>query len=144
MQLDRRQWITTLSAMGSTLVAVFSRGVLAANSENDPPIYCRLTSAEMRTRLGELRADFLLHVKRVDELEHGFRYWFDKTPQQLDMLAKFIDFESECCAFFSFDLSLAPGAERISLSLTGPNGAKEFLESTMTSVEFDWKFQNSS
>ena len=29
------------------------------------------------------------------------------------MLAEFIDFESRCCAFLQFDLSLAPEAQRV-------------------------------
>ena len=108
-------------------------------TETETPVFCRLTSAEMRARLGEIRADFLLHVNDVDELEHGYRYWFEKSTERMVKLAEFIDFESQCCAFFHFDLSLAPGAERVSLSLTGPDGAKDFLEFTMRSVGFDWR-----
>lgn len=107
-------------------------------AESDPPVYCRLTGAEMRARLGEIRGDFLLHVKGIDELEKGYRYWFEKTPELMNMLAEFIEFESRCCAFFRFDLSVAPGADRVSLSLTGGDDVKDFLESTMKSVQFDW------
>ncbi|WP_143302234.1 hypothetical protein [Candidatus Entotheonella palauensis] len=108
-------------------------------TEAEPGIYCRLTSAELRERLGVIRAEFLIHVKAVDELENGYRYWFEKTPDQLKLLTDFIDFESRCCAFFQFDLSVAPGAERVSLSLTGREGTKSFVESMMTSAEFDWR-----
>ena len=110
-----------------------------ATTQDEPGIFCKLSTAEMRERLGELRAAFLTQVRGVDELETGYRYWFEKTPERLSMLTEFIDFESQCCAFLQFDLSLAPEAKRVSLSLTGGEGTKAFLESMMQSVEFDWQ-----
>lgn len=110
-----------------------------ATTQDEPGIFCKLSTAEMRERLGELRAEFLIQVIGVDGLERGYRYWFEKTPEQLTMLAGFIDFESRCCAFLQFDLSVAPEAERVSLSLTGGEGTKKFLETMMQSVEFDWQ-----
>ncbi len=108
-------------------------------TEAEPGIYCRLTSAELRERLEVIRAEFLTYVQGVDELENGYRYWFEKTPARMTLLTDFIDFESRCCAFFQFDLSVAPGAERISLSLTGRSGTKRFIESMMESAAFDWR-----
>jgi hypothetical protein len=57
----------------------------------------------------------------------------------MQTLTEFIDFESRCCAFMRFDLSVEPDAQEVSLSLTGPDGTNELLESMMTSVEFDWR-----
>lgn len=108
-------------------------------TDAEPGIYCRLTTAEMRDRLDAIRAEFLVHVKGVDELENGYRYWFEKTPERIQLVTDFIDFESRCCAFFQFDLSVAPGAERVSLSLTGRTGTKDFVESMMKSAAFDWR-----
>ncbi len=50
---------------------------------SEPGIYCRLTSAEMRARLEVIRAEFLVHVKGVEELDNGYRYWFEKTPERI-------------------------------------------------------------
>ena len=105
-------------------------------------MYCRLSGDEMRDRLGAIRTEFLVNVTGVDELEDGYRYWFEKTPQRIKQLAEFIDFESTCCAFMRFDLSVAPGAETVSLTLAGLDGAKQMLESMMTSVEFDWRAES--
>ncbi len=102
-------------------------------------MYCQLGSAEMQERLGEIRGNFLVHVRGVEELENGYLYRFEKTTDGMRMLTEFIDFESRCCAFMGFDLSLQPGAQEVSLSLTGPAGTKELLESMMTSAEFDWR-----
>ncbi len=107
--------------------------------EDEPGMYCRLGSAEMQERLGEIRGNFLVHVRGVEELENGYLYRFEKTTDRIRMLTEFIDFESRCCAFMGFDLSVEPRAQEVSLSLTGPAGTKELLESMMTSVEFDWR-----
>ena len=106
--------------------------------EAEPGIYCRLTNAEMRARLDVIRAEFLVHVKGIEELENGYRYWFEKSPERIKLVTDFIDFESRCCTFFQFDFSVAPGAERVSLSLTGCTGTKDFVESMMVSANFNW------
>ena len=123
-------------------VSVFGVAIPTAEGivpEVEPGMYCQLSSAEMAERLGEIRADFLVAVRNVNELENGYRYSFEKSADRMKRLAEFIDFESRCCAFMRFDLSVTPGAQEISLSLTGAEGTKELLESMMISAEFDWR-----
>ena len=133
-------WIFSVFLGMSAWVLVSGIGAeQMAATQNEPGIFCKLSTAEMRERLGEIRTAFLTQVRGVDELETGYRYWFEKTPQRLSMLTEFIDFESQCCAFLQFDLSLAPEAKRVSLSLTGGEGTKAFLESMMQSVEYNWQ-----
>jgi len=111
----------------------------AAESAEGDGIYCKLTTAEMRERLGAIRAGLLAKVVGVDELEAGFRYWVEKSTANIELLAKFVDAESQCCGFFNFEIGLAADAERVSLTLTGVEGTKEFLVSTMDEVSFDWR-----
>ena len=125
------------AVVGTEILAEEKNGMAAQQG-----MYCRLSGDEMRDRLGEIRTEFLVNVTGVDELEDGYRYWFEKTPQRMKQLAEFIDFESTCCAFMRFDLSVAPGAETVSLTLAGLDGAKQMLESMMTSVEFDWRAES--
>ena len=139
MKGHQRNWVVGLGVLLLFVVGALEGAEKIDMMPAEPGIYCRLTSAEMRERMGVIRAEFLIHVKEVDELDTGYRYWFEKTPDRLKLLADFIDFESRCCAFFQFDLSVGPGAKRVSLSLTGPTGVKSFLESMMSSAEFDWR-----
>ncbi len=108
-------------------------------TETESGICCRLTNTALQERLEAIRSEFLVHVKGVEELESGYRYWFEKTSEHLQLLTDFIDFESRCCPFFQFDLSVSPEAEYVSLSLTGRTGVKDFVEAMMTSAEFDWQ-----
>ncbi len=139
MKFYQRHWAVCVGVLLSLAVGGIEGAENINMTEAEPGIYCRLTSAEMRERLGAIRAEFLIHVKGVDELENGYRYWFEKTPEHFKLLTDFIDFESRCCTFFQFDLSVAPGAGRVSLSLTGRMGTKSFVESMMKSAEFDWR-----
>lgn len=116
-----------------------SNSSFAAASASDKPIFCKLSSAEMRARLGELRTEFMTQIVAVDELDSGYRYWVDRSQERLVMLAKFVDFESECCGFMDFEIGLASGHKRVSMTLTGPEGTKSFLEEMMSSVSFDWR-----
>ena len=137
-----------LVLLGLTLLVVAVVGTEILGEEKiemvvaEQGMYCRPSGDEMRDRLGAIRTEFLVNVTGVDELEDGYRYWFEKTPQRMKQLAEFIDFESTCCAFLRFDLSVAPGAETVSLTLAGLDGAKQMLESMMTSVEFDWRAES--
>lgn len=127
----------TLAAMMSTiLVGTLSTVPVLANT---PPIFCKLSTAEMRARVGELRTEFMTQIVAVEELEDGFTYWVDKAPERLVMLANFVDFESDCCGFMNFTIGLQGGEARVSMTITGPDGTKALLEEMMRSVSFDWR-----
>ena len=100
-------------------------------------IYCKLSSAELRERVGEVRADFLASIVKADELNDGYRFSFEKSAQRLSQLADFVHFESECCPFLHFEISLEGESEIVTLSLRGPEGTKEFLETMAETAEFD-------
>ena len=138
-RMDRIRGVAGLAIAVALVIGTGAPNAQSIDLEKDPGMYCRLSSAEMQERIGELRSDFLAHVRGVSELENGYRYSFEKTTQRMKLLADFIDFESQCCTFMRFDLSVEPGTESISLSLTGADGTKQLLEAMMTSVEFDWR-----
>lgn len=120
------------------LTAMFVPTAVLA-SDDSRPVFCKLSSAEMRARLGELRTEFLTRIVAVDELDRGFRYWVGKSEAHLVMLAKFVEFESNCCGFMDFEIGLAGDEDRVSLTITGTDGTKGFLQEMMKSVSFDWQ-----
>ena len=127
------------------LTATLALGLSTALSarEGDEPaeepagIYCKLQSADLRDRLEELRADFLGAILEIDELDDGYRYWFAKSSERLQQLAKFVDFESQCCPFLNFEIGVASEAERVSLVLTGREGTKEYLRALAEASALD-------
>lgn len=55
----------------------------------------------------------------------------DGTDKILDQLSEFIKTERACCDFFIFGLSISGDKSEIWLELTGPKGAKDFIETEL-------------
>ena len=65
------------------------------------------------------------------ELKNGYSYKFTGTDKMLDELTGFIKTERACCSFFVFNLSIKGDKSEVWLEITGPKGAKEFIEGEM-------------
>ncbi len=101
--------------------------------ESEPgPIACTLPEAELRAWREQVQAEVKAGVVSIEELDDGYVYWFERTPERLAKLADFVWFESGCCAFLDFEIRVRSGDERISLRLTGPEGTKDFLRRTLS------------
>jgi hypothetical protein len=89
-------------------------------------ITCKLTTPELQKRKATVIADLKTLVLERTELQNGFSYKFNATDTILDNLTEFIKTERMCCDFFTFQLMVED--QTAFLSITGPNGAKEFLK----------------
>jgi hypothetical protein len=49
----------------------------------------------------------------------------------LPTLARIVDLERQCCRFLQFTITVEPDEGPISLDLTGPPGAREFVAALM-------------
>ena len=130
--------MTRATAFLTTLGVMATLGT-AAHAEAGDGVYCRLTSTEMRERLGAIKATLLERTVGIDELEDGYRFWLPRSEENLETLAQFVAAESACCPFFHFTIELAPKAERVSLAVTGPAKAKKMTRKMLESVDFDLK-----
>jgi len=75
-------------------------------------------------------------VQSVQEVEHGYEFLFPNETEFISTIAEFISNERICCPFLQFTLNVDSNSKRVSLSLTGPVGTREFLH-----AEFDGAFQ---
>jgi hypothetical protein len=89
------------------------------------PLTCKLTTPELQKRKATVIAELKALVQDRKELEYGYHYKFEGTDQILDKLNEFIKTERMCCDFFTFQLTLKE--DKTTLTITGPDGAKEFL-----------------
>ena len=85
----------------------------------------------MKQRIEKLRTDFVPKIIEVEKIADGFVYWFERSAEQIHDVAEFALFESECCDFLDFGIGLSTGGDRISLRISGPQGAANFLELAM-------------
>ena len=91
---------------------------------------CKLTTPEMQKRKTEVLASLKKKILEKQELKEGYKYRFDGTDKVIDEVIAFIKTERLCCDFFTFTL-LIPDDNTIWLSITGPDGAKEFVQMEM-------------
>lgn len=87
---------------------------------------CKLTGPELQKRKATVIAELKTLVLDRKELEYGYVYKFEGTDQNLDKLNDFIKTERMCCEFFKFQLTIEEDVA--TLAITGPDGAKGFLE----------------
>ena len=99
--------------------------------ETKKAIACKLTRPEMQKRKLEVLAILKGKVLDKSELENSYKYKFEGSDKIFDELVAFIKSERACCDFFTFDLLLSDSKSNIWLSITGPDGAKEFIQMEM-------------
>lgn len=92
------------------------------------PIACRLTDAEFREREAVLLARFKSAVTVTRELPDGFAFIAPGEKVWIALLADLVAAERECCPFMRFELAAEPNMGQVTLSVTGPAGAKAFLK----------------
>lgn len=91
-------------------------------------IFCNLTDAAFRERESLLLARFREAVAETTELPDGFAFHAPGERGWIALLAELMVAERECCPFMRFELAAEPNMGRVTLSVTGPPGAKAFLK----------------
>jgi hypothetical protein len=56
---------------------------------------------------------------------------FEASGQTLRTIADVIDAERQCCRWLRFDLTVMPSDGSMTLTLSGPPGAREFLSALL-------------
>jgi hypothetical protein len=94
-------------------------------------VACKLTSPEMQKRKQEVLAVLKSKVLARQDLANGYKYKFAGSDDLLDQVITFIKSERACCDFFTFDLSVSDNQSYLWLSITGQDGAKDFIKTEM-------------
>lgn len=94
---------------------------------------CDLTAltAEQRKRYARVRERLHRSVQEVREVTHGYAFRYSAAVSILLLLAEFISLESRCCPFLEFTLDVESRHGPAWLTMTGPDGVKEFLRAEM-------------
>jgi hypothetical protein len=92
------------------------------------PIFCTLTPGRLRTQRDALLPGLVRRATSVDPLEDGYQLRFDPSSETLDVIAKVIDAERQCCRFLRFQLTISPDGGPMTLVVEGPTRTREFLE----------------
>ena len=88
---------------------------------------CKLAPDDLQKRKATIIAQMKHVLQSKQELPHGISCKFPATDDAIDMLTDFIKSERLCCDFFSFILHVEGDA--VELSITGPEGTRQFIAS---------------
>jgi hypothetical protein len=94
---------------------------------DEVPLACTLTASELAARKEEINPIFQ-SVQQVKELADGYALSFPGTAEWANNLIQFINFERECCQFFTFALVFEQQLGAIWLQIRGPEGVKGMVE----------------
>jgi hypothetical protein len=95
-----------------------------------------LSSSE-RAAHQAITARLAASVLKTRELADGYAFELDGRRLSIKELATWTDFERRCCPFFGFTLECRRENGPVMLSLTGPEGVKEFIR-----AEFPGNFRS--
>ena len=91
------------------------------------PIVCALTPEAIQARRAKLLPGLVTRAEECTEMEDGYRLTFSASGEMLRLIAAVIEAERQCCRWLRFELVVAPEGGPITLTLSGPEGAREFL-----------------
>jgi hypothetical protein len=97
----------------------------------DLPIVCTLTPDTVATRKAQLLPRLVQKADAIEETADGYRLQFAPSSELLTSIASVIDAERRCCRFLRFELAVEPDEGPITLIISGPPGASEFLEAML-------------
>ena len=97
----------------------------------EKPLTCKLTTPEMQHRKETVVANLKRQVLEKKELTNGYSYTFKGSDAVVDEVSNFIKTERLCCDFFNFELKVAGDASHAWLTITGPDGTKDFITSEL-------------
>jgi len=102
-------------------------------SNESSSLACDLTAipADVREEHIITAPQLFAAAQEVQELPTGYAVRFANEPGRFMAIARFIENERLCCPFFNFGLELEPNSGPLWLKLTGDEGVKEILQTTL-------------
>jgi len=94
----------------------------------DIRVACCLSEKELRKRVATLLARFESAVIATEELANGYVFRVPGDRESMVVVWDAIVAERECCPFLTFELIAQANMESVSVRITGPAGAKDFLQ----------------
>jgi hypothetical protein len=91
------------------------------------PVVCELTPEAVRARRAGLLPGLAARAERREDAPDGYRLMFTASNETLHAIADVVDGERRCCRWLRFQLTVEPDDGPVVLTLSGPEGAREFL-----------------
>jgi hypothetical protein len=94
------------------------------------PLACNLSifTPEQRHEHEENCWRLFHQASNIRELPGGLALHLPNERGTLSLATEFVTREAQCCPFLDFDLHWEPPYGHVELSITGPEGSREFLK----------------
>lgn len=105
----------------------------ARDTEGGPALACDFGAMDdgQRKRYRALRQLLGADFQEARELEDGYAFRHSPEAGVLLALAEYVSLERLCCPFLDFAIEVGRDGGDVWLRMTGPEGAKEILETAM-------------
>jgi len=110
-----------------------TRGTGPTIGDGALPVACSLGDRDLAQRAALVRNELLAGVEERRELETGYAFRFPGDGDWPSKIDEFVATERRCCSFFRIEVTFEPGLGPIWLTLTGPDGTRQFIEHTFVS-----------
>ena len=106
---------------------------MKSNLDENKSLACDLTAIPAAAREEHLVSapQLIETTQEVRELSNGYALRFANEPGKFLAIAKYIENEQMCCAFFDFALEVEANGGPLWLRLTGGEGVKDLLRATL-------------
>lgn len=92
------------------------------------PIVCSLTPEAIKAGRAGLLPGLAERAMTRKTTDDGYQLTFAHSSGTLREIMEVIDSERQCCRWLSFTLTVPASEGPVTLTLSGPPGAREFLE----------------
>ena len=92
------------------------------------PVACTLTPDAIKAGRAGLLPGLADRALSREAMDDGYRLTFAASTDTLQHIARVMDAERQCCRWLHFHLEVPPAVRPMVLTLSGPTGAREFLE----------------
>lgn len=97
----------------------------ASNSKTE--LTCKMLPEELKVRKETVLQSLKTKILDRKEMKNGYAFKFPGNDLVVDEIVEFIKTERECCDFFVFNLSVSGDKSEAWLTMTGVEGAKDFI-----------------
>ena len=96
------------------------------------PVACSLTPDALRAARAGLLPGLVMRAISREATSDGYRLTFAASSDTWMAIARTIDAERQCCRWLTFEVTVVADEGPIVLTLSGPPGAREFIEALIS------------
>ncbi len=98
---------------------------------SDKPLVCMLTGIEQAERKEILQKEIFSQVKKIEETETGYIFYFKYEKTFLLKMTDYVMAENNCCPFFTFETKLHSKDDIVLKISSSSKQAKEMIKMTL-------------